>query len=71
MMTEVNCDDEEVQEDDENNREELQPLTKEEQTALAEKLAAAGEDKWKVLTRKLGFQDDEVRSSLLIWRKWK
>ncbi|KAF2352225.1 Death domain, partial [Trinorchestia longiramus] len=54
-----NCDEEETQDDD-NDRVELQPITTEEQAALAAKLASIGGDKWRQLTRKLGFQDDEV-----------
>lgn len=48
-------------EDEGGVREELEPLTKEEQAALATNLAALPTEKWKKLTKKLAFQDDEVR----------
>ena len=47
--------------DDDGQRDELQPLTKEEQVSLAANIAALPPAKWRTLTKKLGFADDEVR----------
>ncbi|KAG0719412.1 THO complex subunit 1 [Chionoecetes opilio] len=45
---------------EEEERPEVEPITVEEQKALAQRLDALGEDKWKLLAKKLGFEADEV-----------
>ncbi|KAK8399992.1 hypothetical protein O3P69_002993 [Scylla paramamosain] len=41
-------------------RPEVRAITEEEQEALAQRLDALGQDKWKVLAKKLGFEADEI-----------
>lgn len=41
-------------------RPEVRAITEEEQEALAQRLDVLGQDKWKVLAKKLGFEADEV-----------
>ena len=41
-------------------RPEVRAITEEEQEALAQRLDTLGQDKWKVLAKKLGFEADEV-----------
>lgn len=42
-------------------RPEIKAITEEEQSALAKNLDKLGKDKWKLLFKKLGFKNDEVR----------
>lgn len=46
-------------------RPEVRAITEEEQNALARRLDTLGQDKWKLLAKKLGFEADEV--SVLIF----
>ena len=53
--------DEESQDDD-HEREEMKAITDAEQKDLAFNLSKLGNDKWKVLAKKLGYENDEVSS---------
>ncbi|XP_045612877.1 THO complex subunit 1 isoform X2 [Procambarus clarkii] len=56
----VKEDEEDMEEDGEEERPEVKAITEEEQKALAKNLDKLGQDKWKLLAKKLGFVDDEI-----------
>ena len=48
-------------------RPEVRAITVEEQNALAERLDTLGQDKWKLLAKKLGFKTDEVSMHMCVF----
>ena len=52
--------DQQEEEEDDIEREDLKPITKEQQVAIAANVAKTGDDGWRKLTKMLNFEDDEV-----------